>query len=158
MALAPRQSRSTVSGAAGKKAQRARNKAAGTGSRSGSSGAALAVSNMPRRTWAEVEDEVVHVCDIAAKISHSQVGASGFLVSTLNSPLEYAHDLLDAHIKARDGLCYIRIYHVPISAYLGSTGAGSESEEATDQETKDLSGVSLGDLAGSLFDLADGGG
>jgi hypothetical protein len=151
MALAPRgNSRSTVSQAAGKKAQRARNKASGGGSRSGSSGAALSVSGMPKRTWEEVEDEVVHVCDIAAKISHSQVGASGFLVSTLNSPLEYAHDLLDAHIKARDGLCYIRIYHVPIESYLGSTAGGDGDTDA------DLAGMSLADIAGTMFELADG--
>ena len=153
MALAkkPAYERSSSATAAGKKAQRARNKAAGVGSKSGSSGAALAVAHMPRRTWEEVEDEVVHVCDIAGKISHSQIGASGFLVSTLNSPLEYAHDLLDAHIKARDGLCYIRIYHVPISAYLGSVAADGE-----DSDVEDLSGKSLADIAGSLFDLADG--
>jgi hypothetical protein len=74
---------------------------------------------MPKRLWEEIEGEVTHVADIAGKISHSQVGSSGFLVSTLNSPLEYAHDLLDAHIKARDGMCYIRIYHVSIESYLG---------------------------------------
>lgn len=149
MGLAPKQSRSTVKSAEGKKAQRARNKAAGQGSRSGSSGAALAIAHMPKRVWEEVEHEVEHVCDIAGKISHSQIGASGFLVSTLNSPLEFAHDLLDAHIKARDGLCYIRIYHVPLSAYLGSTG------DSGDEET-DLSGKSLAEIAGTMFDLADG--
>lgn len=148
MGLAPKSSRSTVSQAAGKKAQRARNKAAGGGSRSGSSGAALAIAHMPKRLWEEVENEVEHVCDIAGKISHSQIGASGFLVSTLNSPLEFAHDLLDAHIKARDGLCYIRIYHVPLSAYLGSMAGEGEDE--------DLSGRSLADIAGTMFELAEG--
>lgn len=149
MALAkkPAYERSTNATAAGKKAQRARNKAAGGGSRSGSSGAALAIAHMPKRLWEEVEDEVEHVCDIAGKISHSQIGASGFLVSTLNSPLEYAHDLLDAHIKARDGLCYIRIYHVPLSAYLGSVGNDGTDEDA------DLSGKSLDDIVGTFFDL-----
>ena len=119
-------SRSSVASAEGKARQRARNKGA---SRSGSSGTAKGIADMPKRIWEEVEDEVEHVCDIAGKISHSQVGNSGFLVSTLNSPLEYAHDLLDAHLKARDGLVYIRIYHVPVSSYLGEMDLPDDEEE-----------------------------
>lgn len=141
MGLAPKQTtgtgakaRGTSRSAEGKKEQRARNKAAGVGSRSGSSGQALLVKDLPKFAWEDVEDEVTHVCDIAAKISHSQVGASGFLVSTLNSPLEYAHDLLDAHIKARDGLCYIRIYHVSLEAYLGA----GKPQAITDKEQADM--------------------
>jgi len=118
-------SKSSVSSAEGKARQRKRNKG---GSRSGSSGEALSIADMPKRLWDEVEEEVEHICDIAGKISHSQVGNSGYLVSTLNSPLEYAHDLLDAHLKARDGLVYIRIYHVPISAYLGEMDLPDEEE------------------------------
>lgn len=132
MALAPRpnlapakggakKSKSSVSTARGKAAQRARNKGSATakGTTSGSSGQAKAISQMPKRLWEEIEDEVDHLCDIAGKISHSQVGASGWLVSTLNSPLEYAHDMLDAHMRARDGLVYIRVYYVDIDKYLG---------------------------------------
>lgn len=119
-------SKSSVSSAEGKARQRARNKG---GSRSGSSGAAQAIAELPKRLWEEIEDEVEHLTDIAGKISHSQVGNSGYLVSTLNSPLEYAHDLLDAHLQARDGLVYIRIYHVPVSAYLGEMDLPDEDEE-----------------------------
>ena len=122
-------SRSSAKSAKGKARQRARNKNA---TRSGSSGEAKSLSDMPKRLWAEVEDEVEHVCDIAGKFSHSQVGSSGYLVSTLNAPLEYAHDLLDAHLKARDGLVYIRIYHVPVSAYLGDIGLGEDDESAAE--------------------------
>jgi hypothetical protein len=119
-------SKSSVKSAEGKARQRARN---GNATRSGSSGAAKALADMPKRLWEEVEDEVEHVCDIAGKISHSQVGNSGYLVSTLNAPLEYAHDLLDAHLLARDGLVYIRIYHVPVSAYLGDMGMPDDEDE-----------------------------
>lgn len=137
MALAPRpnlapakggakKSKSSVSTAAGKARQRARNKGA-TGN-AGSSGKAKAVSKMPKRLWEEIEDEVEHLCDVAGKISHSQVGASGWLVSTLNSPLEYAHDLLDAHMKARDGLVYIRVYYVDIEKYLGEGYVADDDE------------------------------
>lgn len=130
MALAPRvkqPSRSSVATAAGKRAQRARNRVPGVKpTSSGSSGAALAIKDAPKRLWDEVKDEVVHVCDIAGKLSHSQIGNSGYMTATLNSPLDYAHDLLDAHIKGRDGLVYIRIYHVPLEAYL-SAGDGKRT-------------------------------
>jgi hypothetical protein len=142
----PNKARGTATSAQGKKDQRARNKAAGIGSRSGSSGQALLVKDLPKFAWEDVEDEVTHVCDIAAKISHSQVGASGFLVSTLNSPLEYAHDLLDAHIKARDGLCYIRIYHVSLESYL----AAGKPTALTAQEEADI------DLVDQWLDVAGG--
>lgn len=115
----PSRSKSSVKSAEGKAAQRARNKEAGSVSRSGSSGAAQSIAKAPKRLWEEVEDEVRHLCDIAGKISHSQVGSSGYLISTLSTPLEYAHDLLDAHLKARDGLVYIRVYYVSMEDYLG---------------------------------------
>lgn len=112
-------SRSSVKSAEGKAAQRARNKAAGSTSRSGSSGTAIAMSSLPKRLWDEVEGEVTHLADIAGKISHSQVGSSGFLISTLSTPLEYAHDLLDVHLKSRAGMVYVRIYYVSLDDYLG---------------------------------------
>jgi hypothetical protein len=133
MALAPRarqQSRSSVATAAGKRAQRARNKIPGVKpTSSGSSGAALAIKDAPKRLWDEVKDEVVHVCDIAGKLSHSQIGNSGYMTATLNAPLDYAHDLLDAHISGRDGLVYIRIYHVPLERYLAA-GNGKQADDA----------------------------
>lgn len=132
-------SKSSVASAEGKARQRARN-GGKTGTNSGSSGAALAIKELPRKTWEEIEDEVHHVCDIAGKISHSQVGASGYLVSTLNSPLEYAHDLLDAHLRCRDGLVYIRIYHVPLEGYLGKQAASSDTDAALDAMEEWLDG------------------
>lgn len=113
-------SRSSTDTAKGKAAQRARNKEAGTVTRSGSSGKAKGIAKYPKRSWEELTagDAVQHVCDIAGKISHSQIGGNGYLVSTLNSPMEFAHDLLDAHMKCQDGMVYIRVYHVPVEAYL----------------------------------------
>ena len=112
----------------GKRAQRARNKEAG-GTRSGSSGAATKVQHMPSRLWDEVEGEVEHLVDIAGKISHSQVGAAGQMVATLSVPLEYAHDLLDVHMKARDGLVYMRMYYVDVAAYLGELPDEDDDDE-----------------------------
>lgn len=124
-------SKSSVASASGKAAQRARNKASGAGAitNSGSSGAALRIAKAPKRMWEEIEDDVVHLTDVAGKISHSQVGSSGYLISTLSVPLEYAHDLLDVHLKARDGLVYIRVYYVSLEDYLGPM---EDMEELTD--------------------------
>lgn len=115
----PSRSKSSVKSAEGKAAQRKRNREAGNISPSGSSGAAQSIAKAPKRLWEEVEHEVKHLCDIAGKISHSQVGSSGYLISTMSTPLEYAHDLLDVHLKARDGLVYMRIYYVSLEDYLG---------------------------------------
>lgn len=130
MALAPRpvtaekktRSRSSTDTAEGKAEQRARNKEAGTGTRAGSSGKALEIARAPRRVWDEVKDEVTHLTDIAGRISHSQVGSSGYLVATISTPLEFAHDLLDVHLKAREGLVYMRLYYVSLEDYLGEMG------------------------------------
>ena len=116
---APSKSKSSVASASGKAAQRKRNKAAGAVTNSGSSGAALSIAKLPKRSWEELAGEATHLTDIAGKISHSQVGSSGYLISTLSTPLEFAHDLLDVHLKARDGMVYIRIYYVSLEDYLG---------------------------------------
>jgi hypothetical protein len=109
----------SVKGAEGKAAQRARNKKAGTTTRSGSSGAAKRVSDYPVVAWEEIEADVTHLADIAGKMTHSQVGSAGQMIATLSVPLEFAHALLDTHLLARDGLVYIRMYHVSLEDYLG---------------------------------------
>jgi hypothetical protein len=107
--------RSSVYSAEGKANQRARN---GNITRSGSSGAALEVKSYPALSWEEVEDDVEHVVDIAARMSHTQVGSAGQMVATINVPIAYAHALLEAHLASRSGMMYIRVYHVPISRFL----------------------------------------
>ena len=120
-----RRSESAVATAEGKAAQRKRNREAGSVSSSGSSGKAKALANYPARTWEELiegdEDLIRHVADIAGRISHSQMGNGGYLTSTINAPKEFAHALLEAHQQCSDGLVYIRIFHVPLDAYLGTT-------------------------------------
>lgn len=116
--------------AEGKRAQRARNKAAGT--RSGSSGAATKVQDYPVVAWEEIEDEVRHLVDIAGKITHSQVGAAGQMVATLSVPLEFAHALLDTHMQARDGLVYMRLYYVSIEDYLGPMDDDEDEDDVED--------------------------
>lgn len=136
MALAPRPAPTKPAGkksgstdsAEGKADQRARNKAAGSVTRAGSSGNALKIAEAPKRLWDEVKDEVVHLTDIAGRISHSQVGASGYLVATISTPLEFAHDLLDVHLKAREGLVYMRLYYVSLEDYLGEMGGLDEPD------------------------------
>lgn len=112
-------SRSSVYSAEGKANQRARN---GNATRSGSSGAATEVKNYPGLDWDDVQEDVSHVVDLAARMSHTQVGSAGQMVATLNVPLAYAHALLDAHMSSRSGMLYIRIYNVPLEKFLGEMG------------------------------------
>jgi len=96
--------------------------------RSGSSGSATKVQHMPSKLWDEIEDEVIHLVDIAGRISHSQVGAAGQMVATLSVPLAYAHDLLDVHMKANDGMVYMRMYYVSLADYLGEMDDDDEDD------------------------------
>jgi hypothetical protein len=96
--------------------------------RSGSSGAATKVQHMPSKLWDDIESEVVHLVDIAGRISHSQVGAAGQMVATLSVPLAYAHDLLDVHMKANDGMVYMRMYYVSLADYLGEMDDEDEDD------------------------------
>jgi hypothetical protein len=128
-------SRSSVYNAEGKANQRARN---GNATRSGSSGAATEVKNYPSLSWEEVENDVEHVVDIAARMSHTQVGSAGQMVATLNVPLAYAHALLDAHMASRSGMIYVRIYNVPIERFIGAVGERLEelAEGVLDAESE----------------------
>lgn len=125
-----------VKGADGKAEQRKRNvdENGRPLTRSGSSGTATKVKDYPQVDWEEIEDEVEHLTDIAGKISHSQVGAGGQMVATVSVPLEYAHQLLDVHMKARDGMVYFRLYYVDLATYLG------EIDEDEDDEYEDDDG------------------
>lgn len=127
MALAPRptnpdsgQTRDSGLGKEGKKNQRARNKGNGTSqlTRSGSSGIAMSVAQLPKIAFAELEDVLVHLCDISGKLSHTQVGSSGWQTSSLNVPLEYAHDVLEAHLQSQQGMLFLRVYYAPMEAFL----------------------------------------
>lgn len=102
-------------------AQKAGNRAR-SGTRSGSSMIATHVARMPALDWADIEGEAEHIADIAAKMSHVQSGAQGWLTTTLNVPLEYAHDLLDIQQNARDGMIYVRVFHVSFDSYLEVVG------------------------------------
>lgn len=115
----------------GKKEQRKRNVDADGKplTRSGSSGMATKVKDYPAVDWEEIEDEVQHLTDIAGRISHSQVGAGGQMVATVSVPLEYAHQLLDVHMKARDGMVYFRMYYVDLATYLGDMDEDDEYED-----------------------------
>lgn len=120
MSLAPRhrapsdKNRTTVKSAAGKATQRARNKANGVGSHSGSSGTAKPITQYPYLDWSEVVDDVVHVSDIAGRITQSQMGANGLYSVTMYVPKSYAHSVLDAALAQESGLMYIRLYHAPL--------------------------------------------
>ncbi len=130
MALPPRpsfatnpttgQTRDSGLGKEGKARQRERNKGSDTAhlTTSGSSGKAKAVAQLPKIDFADLEDVLVHLTDIAGKMSHTQVGSSGWQTSTLNVPLEYAHDVLEAHLASQQGMLFFRVYYAPMEAFL----------------------------------------
>lgn len=104
--------------ASGKAAQRARNKASGTGTHNGSSGAALKLANYPCVDWDQVEDEVVHVTDISGKVTQSQMGAGGYYTMLIAIPMSYIHNAVDAALASQEGMLYIRMYKAPLSLYV----------------------------------------
>lgn len=138
MALAPKVEanmgvRDSGLGAEGKRRQRQRNKDSDTRKLtkdSGSSGKALSVAKYPKVPFEDVEDITAHLCDIAGKISHSQVGSSGYLTAMLAVPLEYAHDVLEAHMAGQQGMLYLRVYYVPIEAFLDGEDNDDQQQSA----------------------------
>lgn len=114
------QSRDSGLGKEGKARQRERNADSPYKklTNSGSSGTAKAIAQLPKVPFEDVEDIVQHLCDIAGKISHTQVGSSGWQTSSVNVPLEYAHDLLEAHLASQQGMVFLRVYFVPMEAFL----------------------------------------
>lgn len=143
MALAPRpgfptsestgQTRDSGHGKEGKARQRANNKDNGTShlTTSGSSGSAKAVAQLPKIDFEELDRDglLVHLTDIVGKMSHTQVGSSGWQTSTLNVPLAYAHDVLEAHLAAQQGLLFFRVFYVPMEAFLPPDEGSDDGEQ-----------------------------
>lgn len=127
----------------GKAAQREVNKANGQISRSGSSGKLLSASQYPMLDWATVESQVEWVTDLAAVITHTQVGASGTAIASIGVPISYAHALLDAHLASRDGMVYIRLYTVSFDLFVERLKADEEAEARTRIEEVKDTGVQL---------------
>lgn len=119
-------------GAQGKKEQRARNKGTAESKltqRSGSSGKALAVANYPKIDMDDISDLLTHLCDIAGKLSHTQLGSSGWLSGTLNIPLEYSPEVVAAHLASQQGLVFMKVYYVSTADYLEAAGVGVEGDD-----------------------------
>lgn len=108
--------------AQGKAKQRARGKAveAATGLKghqSGTSGITAALRQAHRREWADVEDHVVHSCDIAGYIADFRVLASRQGSAYIVVPSEYVTDLLKAMMDSSRNYAFVRIYIVPRSVF-----------------------------------------
>lgn len=117
-------------GKQGKRNQRARN--ADSPDRkltqnSGSSGGALKVAGYPKVPHEDIADLLVSLCDIAAKVNHTQLGASGYLTMNLGVPLAYADDVVRAHAISQQGLVYIKVFYVDTEAYLAAGGIDLDS-------------------------------
>lgn len=81
------------------------------------SGIAAKRQKYPGLTWSQVEKDVEHVSDFAATFSQSQVGGGGNLTVTMHIPVEYLHEVLDAHVASKAGMVYLRLYTVPVSLF-----------------------------------------
>jgi hypothetical protein len=127
------QSRDSGHGKEGKARQRANNADSPTKhlTTSGSSGMAKSVASYPKIPFEELEEDGLlrHLCDIAAKMSHTQVGSSGWQTASLNVPLEYAHDVLEAHMASQQGMLFFRVYFVPVEAFLPPDAGASNGAE-----------------------------
>jgi len=135
MGLAPRTApadrggnRSSVKGAAGQAARRAR-----SGTNLGSSGTAKPLAKYPSLDWTEVEDEVEHVVDLAMKITQAQLGANGYFLLSCALPAAYAHAGIDAHLASNDGMLYVRMYKVSIERFMRALA--EQEEEAADGDS-----------------------
>lgn len=131
MALAPRTDRHTANdrvagsvrdsglGAAGKKQQRARNADSPTKSltkNSGSSGKALSVAQMPKIEFDTLLPHLTHLTDIACKINHVQA-ATGWATASISIPLEYLHDVMEAHLASQQGMVFMQVYYAPLNLF-----------------------------------------
>ncbi len=88
------------------------------------------VAQYPSLDWADVEDEVEHCADFAAKFMQSQIGHKGILTITMTIPTEYLHAAMDAHENSAAGMVYIRVYHVDEDMF-------REAKKMRDQEALD---------------------
>jgi len=105
--------------AEGKARQRGRNANA---TRSGSSGRAKWLGNMKKRTFAEVERDLVHVTDIVADITHATTAADRSMILTVMTGKEYAYDVLDAIQASGQSFVMIRVYTVPRERFFDEDG------------------------------------
>lgn len=142
MTLAPRtgfatsesgQQRDSGLGKEGKAAQRARNKGNADTKLTkgaGSSGNSYKVAQFPKIDFDELLPDLEHVCDIAAKFAHLQVG-KGWQSVNMGIPLAYAHDVLEAHLASEQGMVFVRVYYVPIERF---TDLLAEEDENGEQQ------------------------
>lgn len=124
MPLAPRQRSSAESGrgsnnsAAGQAAKRKRTREANGTTNNKSVGVSQRMADYPGLDWATVENDVVHVTDIAGKVTQSQMGAGGYYTMNCAIPMSYIHEAIEAALASQQGMLYIRFYTVPIELFL----------------------------------------
>lgn len=128
------QRRDSGLGKEGKARQRDRNKDSDTAkltNNSGSSGKAKGISALPRHDFDEVFPLTTHLGDIAAKITHTQVGGTGWCSASLAVPLAYIPEIMEAHVASQRGLIFIRVYHIDIEDYMRGLTSDEEGEDGS---------------------------
>lgn len=106
---------SSAKSAEGKRRQRARNKAAGVVSRSGSSGILERIKGVELMSFEEAEAYgVEHVADVMASVVATQLGVDGSATVTLVVPSEWVGAAVDLHraSRATPAMVYLRAYAV----------------------------------------------
>ncbi len=69
----------------------------------------------PKVAFADIEDRLVHVTDVVAKVGSGVVTATGGMTCSLYTGQQYAHDVLDAVVTSQRQFVMVRVYTVPRS-------------------------------------------
>lgn len=105
--------------------QRERN---GNGTRAGSSGATNIARRIERKTFAEIEDDLVHGTDMICSVSGLTTYANGSCGIQLIVGPEYAMDAMQLIQDSRLKFTMVRAYHVPMPTVLPPKDEGAESD------------------------------
>jgi hypothetical protein len=110
--------------AQGKAAQRKRNKAAGSVSRSGSSGVLAEIRATPRVSYDEALGlGLEYLNDVIVSVQQVQLTADGGALVTMVVPPEWVQEAVDLHRASRSGLVFMRAHVLP--SLTSSDGDGS---------------------------------
>lgn len=97
--------------AAGKRRQRARNKAAGGESRSGSSGVLERIRETDLLSFEQAQEMgAEHLGDLMFAVQHLQITVDGSGILTVAVPPAWVHRAVDLHQRSRVGLCFVRAF------------------------------------------------
>lgn len=102
---------SSTSSAEGKRRQRARNKAAGEGTRAGSSGVLERIRATDLLSFEQAAElGAEHIGDLMFAVQHLQITNDGSGILTVAVPPAWVHRAVDLHQRTRVAMCFARAY------------------------------------------------